>query len=204
MLSLKSSKAQFLLTSFSVLRSVLRLHLDFTAGLCLYLSPCAALCFSFQLSLKAHFKSCVWWICLVVLFPISADTKLCRGKKTKTKNKTAVVMSSPAGHTWLHSPLPPPPPPSVRLSPRLSDLSLRSMHLCPIPDAKAHGKDGYHCPEQLCVPNGEVSQCFLFTGIQALAPLCPLWVALRCRHPAHCSVYTTKGSHSLFINVKGR
>lgn len=61
-----------------------------------------------------------------------------------------------------------PPPPSVRLSPRLSDLSLRSMHLCPIPDAKAHGKDGYHCPEQLCVPNGEVSQCFLFTGIQAL------------------------------------
>lgn len=39
-------------------------------------------------------------------FSISADTERCR--------KNAVVMSSPTGHTWLHSPsLPPPPCPSL-------------------------------------------------------------------------------------------
>lgn len=56
-------------------------------------------------------------------------------------------------------------PPSVRLSPRLSDLSLCSMHPCPIPDAEAHGKDGNNCPEQLCLPNGEVFHLHLHSGL---------------------------------------
>ncbi|TKS82245.1 Lysophospholipid acyltransferase 5 [Collichthys lucidus] len=43
----------------------------------------------------------------------------------------------------------------------LSDLSLRSMHPCPIPDAEAYGKDGNNCPVQLYLSNGEVSWCFL-------------------------------------------
>lgn len=84
-------------------------------------------------------------------FSISADTELCR--------KNAVVVSSPIGHTWLHSPSSPSPL-CPSLSPRLSDLSLCSMHPCPVPDAEAHGKDGNNCPEQLYLSNGEVSRCF--------------------------------------------
>lgn len=58
------------------------------------------------------------------------------------------------------------PSPSVHLSTRLSDLSLRSMHPSPIPDAEAHGEDGNNRPEQLYFPNGEVSWSFPLTFAQ--------------------------------------
>lgn len=134
--------------------------------------------------LKAHFQvACVSWICLVVLSPFPLiNTEPCR------KN---AVMSTPTGHTWLHSPSSPPPPPSVRLSPRLSALSLRSMHPCPIPDAEAHGKDGNNCPMQLYLSNGEECWCFLSHCIQpyfiALVPFCQTFTAVVQRPPASLS-----------------
>lgn len=84
-------------------------------------------------------------------------------KKKKRKKDAVAVTSSPTGHTRLLSPSNPPIIPallSVCVSPRRSDLSLRSMHPCPIPDAEAHGEDGNNCPEQLYLSNGEVSRSF--------------------------------------------
>lgn len=87
---------------------------------------------------------CVTDFCLVVL---SSSILNCGGEKK--------LLSCPVPLLSHH-----PHPPPVHLFPRPSALSLRSMRPCPIPDAEAHGKDGNNCPEQLYLPNGEVSRRF--------------------------------------------
>lgn len=106
-------------------------------------------------------------------FPPSSFLHLCSYWIVQgEKKKNAAVTSSPTGHTWVRSPFP--PSPSVHLSTRLSDLSLRSMHPSPIPDAEAHGEDGNNRLEQLYFPNGEVPWSFPFaftqTGRRCLLP----------------------------------
>ena len=139
---------------------MLWLHLEFTAGLLLYLSPCGI-----------HFAPAVFWklnssrmfimslLCrrLTVCLPIlNCDW----GGKGLSSFSVRQVTLDCTHH--LPQPL---TPFSVHLFPRLSDLSLRSMHPCPIPDAEAHGKNSNSCPEQLYLSNGEVSWCLFFLSL---------------------------------------
>lgn len=95
--------------------------------------------------------------CPIVLSP-SLLILNCAGGKKMLLSRSAQQVTHECTHCF--------PPPLLRFSIRLSDLSLRSMHPSPVPDAEAHGEDGNNRPEQLYFPNGEVSRSFPFTFTQ--------------------------------------
>lgn len=89
-------------------------------------------------------------------FPHLCSCQTVQGRK-KVRHIYAAVWCSPTGLARVHSPFPSSPP--VHFFTRLSDLSLRTMHPSPVPDAEAHGKDRNKRPEQLHLPNGEAPLC---------------------------------------------